>query len=72
MILKFIITGGTMNNKEFWIKLLSENDTVLASVIILAERFIKQELSQGEQDYIQEKKKWLYEKAPDEATDILK
>lgn len=53
-----------MNNREFWLKLLSENDTVLASVIILAERFVKPGLSKGEHKYFQEKNKWLYEKAP--------
>jgi hypothetical protein len=55
-----------MSNKEFWLKLLSENDTALASVIILAERFVKTELSEIEVLYINDKRKWLYEDAPKE------
>lgn len=60
-----------MNNRDFWLKLLSENDTALASVIKLAERFVKPGLSKGEHKYIQEKNKWLYEKAPKEAADLF-
>jgi hypothetical protein len=60
-----------MSNKDFWLKLLSENDTALASVIILAERFVKSELSENEVLYINDKRKWLYEEAPKDKTDLF-
>jgi len=52
-----------MTNKDVWLKILSTNDTALASVIILAERFAKDDLSQREQTHIGNKVNWLYEEA---------
>lgn len=48
-----------MTNKDFWLKLLSQNDTALASVIILAERFNNPELSPNEKECLVNKKEMV-------------
>ncbi len=53
-----------MTEKEFWLKLFSENDTALASVIILAERFVNEKQLESGKEYIEKRKKELYEEVP--------
>ncbi len=54
-----------MTVREFWLKLFSENDTALISAVILIERFVTEKQLQSGQEYIQSRKKELYEKAPE-------
>lgn len=61
-----------MCNKELWLKLLSQNDTALASLILLSERYITMKQIQEGQDFIDKKKKWLYEEADPEKIALLK
>lgn len=53
-----------MTKREFWLKLFSENDTALASAIILCERFVTDEQLKNGKDYIKTYKKDLYEEMP--------
>lgn len=53
-----------MTKKEFWLKLFNENDTALISAIILIERFIDEEQLKNGIEYIQSRKKELYEEMP--------
>ena len=55
-----------MTRREFWLKLFSENDTSLASAILLCKRYINMEqLEQGE-EYIAACKKSLDDIIPDD------
>lgn len=54
-----------MTKREFWLKLFSENDTALASAIILCERFVTDEQLENGKDYIGIRKKELYEEMPE-------
>ena len=58
-----------MTQKEFWLKLFTENDTALAAVLILVDRFITQEQLERGKTYIESRKKELYEEMP--LSDIL-
>lgn len=53
-----------MTQKEFWLKLFAENDTALAAVLVLVDRFITQEQLERGKAYIESKKKELYEEMP--------
>ena len=55
-----------MTKREFWLKLFSENDTALASAIILCERFVADEQLENGKDYIETHKKELYEEIPED------
>lgn len=50
-----------MTKKEFWLKLFNENDTALISAIILIERFVDEEQIKNGTEYVQSRKKELYE-----------
>ncbi len=55
-----------MTQKEFWLKLFNENDTALASAIILVNRFAnKEQLERGEK-YIRGRVHELYEEMPED------
>lgn len=55
-----------MTVKEFYLKLFTENNTALASAIILIERFVNAEqLIKGE-EYIRSKVHELYEEMPED------
>ena len=53
-----------MTRKEFWLKLFAENDTALASVLILVDRFVTEEQLEKGKEYIESRKKELYEEMP--------
>lgn len=53
-----------MTRKEFWLKLFAENDTALASALILADRFATDQQLQRGKEYIESRKKELYEEMP--------
>ena len=53
-----------MTRKEFWLKLFSENDAALASALILVDRFATEEQLQRGKEYIESRKKELYEEIP--------
>ena len=53
-----------MTKKEFWLKLFNENDTALISALILIERFVDEEQIKNGTEYIQSRKKELYEEMP--------
>ena len=53
-----------MTKKEFWLKLFNENDTALISALILIERFVNEEQIKNGTEYIQSRKKELYEEMP--------
>ena len=53
-----------MTRKEFWLKLFAENDTALASVLILCDRFATEEQLEKGKEYIESRKKELYEEMP--------
>lgn len=53
-----------MTRKEFWLKLFEENDTALASALILVDRFATEEQLQRGKEYIESRKKELYEEMP--------
>ena len=54
-----------MTRKEFWLKLFEENDTALASALILVDRSITEEhLQKIDRNYIESRKKELYEEIP--------
>mgnify|MGYP003291778821 CR=1 FL=1 len=55
-----------MTNKEFWLKLFSENETALASAIILCERFVSMQQLESGKEYVEAKKRELSEEAPQE------
>lgn len=55
-----------MTQKEFWLKLFAENDTALASAIILCERFVTPEQLESGKEYIKQRKKELYQKVPED------
>ena len=48
-----------MTKREFWLKLFSENDTALASAILLCERFVNMEQLERGEEYITACKKSL-------------
>lgn len=60
-----------MTNKEAWIKLLINNDTALACIIIGSRKMIKESLDSSDIDFIENKISWLYEKAPDELISLV-
>lgn len=53
-----------MTRKEFWLKLFAENDTALASALILVDRFATEEQLQRGKEYIESRKKELYDEMP--------
>ena len=53
-----------MTERDFWLKLFSENDTALAGAIILCERFVTEDQLQRGKEYIESRKKKLYEEMP--------
>lgn len=53
-----------MTRKEYWLKLFAENDTALTSVLILVDRFVTEEQLQRGKEYIESRKKELYEEMP--------
>ena len=53
-----------MTRKEFWLKLFAENDTALASALILCNRFATEEQLEKGKEYIESQKKELYEEMP--------
>lgn len=53
-----------MTRKEFWLKLFAENDMALASALILVDRFATEEQLQRGKEYIESRKKELYEEMP--------
>lgn len=53
-----------MTRKEFWLKLFTENDTALASALILISRYATPEQLEKGKEYIENKKKELYEEVP--------
>lgn len=53
-----------MTQKEFWLKLFSENDIALASALILVDRFVTEEQLQKGQEYIKSRVKELYKEMP--------
>ena len=55
-----------MTKREFWLKLFNENDTALASAIHFCERFVTEESLENGADFIEQKKKELYEEVPEE------
>ena len=54
-----------MTRKEFWLKLFAENDSALASALILVDRFATEEQLQRGKEYIESRKKELYEEMPE-------
>lgn len=54
-----------MTKREFWLKLFSENDTALASAIILCERFVNMEQLERGEKYITDCKKSLNDIVPE-------
>lgn len=54
-----------MTNKEFWLKLFNENDTALASAIILVNRFVNEEQLERGKKYIRSEVQKLYEEMPE-------
>ena len=61
-----------MTKKELWLKLFSENDTALASAIHLCERYISDEQLLNSGDFLQQKKKELYdEMSPEQIQQIF-
>lgn len=44
--------GREMTNRDYWLKLFSENDVALASAIILCERFVTDEQLTNKKEYI--------------------
>ena len=50
-----------MTKREFWLKLFSENDTALASAIHLCERFISEEQLKSGEEFLEQRRKELYE-----------
>lgn len=55
-----------MTKKEFWLKLFSKNDTALASAIHLCERFVTKESLESGNNFLEQKRKELYEDVPQE------
>lgn len=55
-----------MTKKELWLKLFSENDTALATAIHLCSRFIDLPALEQGAEFIDQKKKELYEEVPQE------
>lgn len=55
-----------MTKRDFWLKLFQENDTALASAIHLCERFITDEQLKNGEDFLEQKRKELYEEVPEE------
>ena len=53
-----------MTRKEFWLKLFTENDTALASALILVDRFVTEEQLQSGKEYVESRKKELYDEMP--------
>lgn len=55
-----------MTQKEFWLKLFNENDTALASAIILVNRFVNKEQLESGKEYIRSEVHKLYEEMPED------
>lgn len=53
-----------MTQKEFWLKLFAENDTALASALILIDRFVTDESLKSGQEFVEKRKKELYTEMP--------
>ncbi len=53
-----------MTRKEFWLKLFAENDVALASALILLDRFATEEQLARDKEYIESRRKELYEEMP--------
>jgi len=53
-----------VTRKEFWLKLFAENDTALASTLILVKRYVTSEQLEKGKEYIESRKKELYEEMP--------
>ena len=60
-----------MTEKEFWLKLFSENDTALASVLILVDRFVTEESLASGAEYIEQRKKELYNEMPEDKIKLI-
>ena len=60
-----------MTEKEFWLKLFSENDTALASVLILVDRFVTEESLASGAEYIEQRKKELYNEVPEDKIKLI-
>ena len=60
-----------MTEKEFWLKLFSENDTALASVLILVDRFVTEESLVSGAEYIEQRKKELYNEVPEDKIKLI-
>ena len=54
-----------LTQKEFWLKLFNENDTALASAIILVNRFVNKEQLESGKEYIRSEVQKLYEEMPE-------
>lgn len=57
-----------MTNRQFWVKLFSENDVALIAAINSVQRSTPSEyspLNDSEMEYIMKQKQWLNEKADD-------
>ena len=55
-----------MTNREFWLKLFSENDVALIAAITLCQRFgpsDQKPLNESQMEYIEKQKKWLDKEA---------
>ena len=55
-----------MTRKDFWLRLFSENDTALTSALILIERFVTEKQLETGKEYIENRKKELYEEMPED------
>ena len=55
-----------MTEKEFWLKLFNENDTALASAIILVNRFVNEQQLESGKEYIRSEVQKLYEERPED------
>jgi len=53
-----------ITKRDVWLKLFEENDTALASAIHFCERFVTMDSLEKGQDFIEQKKKELYEEYP--------
>lgn len=58
-----------MTRKEFWLKLFAENDVALVSAVILLQRFVTEEQLTMGKEYLERRRKELYEEMP--TADIL-
>ena len=61
-----------LTNKDAWLKLFQNNDTALIAAITLCERFVNdKELNDAQLEFINNRKKWLYQSADDNFVSIV-